>query len=155
MPFNPEQGIGKEEPKWKRALWALPLLALLYTATKTMGITIRLTSIENLGEDLQRAGGIMLDGGQSLPVIDKFVGVRPVDKLLRYYAAIFTPMISGIDATAQAQGLLFLADLIPLQAIWTVESVRRGNFLTASHLLQVSFLGILFDYVLTEVVPQS
>ena len=135
MPFNPEQGIGKEEPKWKRALWGLPLLALLYTARKTMGVTSRLTSIENLGEDLQRVGGILLDEGQVLPVIEKFVGIGTVDKLLRFYAAIFTPMISGIDVAAHAQGLLFLADLVPLQAIWTVESIRRGNFLTASHLL--------------------
>lgn len=137
MPFNPNQGIGREEAKWKRALWALPLLGVLYITTQTMGIAVQLPSIIGVVSNLNTTGGIILENGQHIPVISKFIGVKAVDKFVRIYVAIFTPMLDSFDNAAHAQGLLFLADLIPLQAIWAVESIRRGNFLTAAHVLYV------------------
>jgi hypothetical protein len=130
MPYNPEQGIGKHEKKWVRALYALPILAFLYGAQKTMAPTLDgIPKVE---------GGISstLDlGGQVVPLCLKYTGHKAVDDFLALYAGIFTPSIGGQDPASRMQMIAFLADIVPVQVILLIEGVRRGNFTTVAHLL--------------------
>lgn len=130
MPWDPEAGIGKKEKKWVRALYALPLLAIVYGCHRTMGETVK-----NLVPLTAAPGLLNLGNGVVTTWATKFFGIAAVDKILSKYVALFTPAIGGFDVAGRMHAIAFLGDLIPLQTIWMIESIRRGNFLTASHLL--------------------
>jgi hypothetical protein len=130
MPWNPEAGVGKKEKKWVRALYALPLLAIVYGCHRTMGETIK-----NLISLTAEPGFVNLGNGVVASWAKKFFGIAAVDNILAKYVALFTPAIGGFDVAGRMQAIAFLGDLIPIQTIWMIESIRRGNFATASHLL--------------------
>jgi hypothetical protein len=116
MPWNPEVGVGKHENKLARAAYALPLLFVAYGCWKTMGAEM---------------GKAML--GQAAET--RFFGIRAIDSVLSQAVAAFTPFLDGKDVASRMQMFSFLADIVPIQAIWLIESIRRGNFTTAAHLL--------------------
>jgi hypothetical protein len=133
MPWDPETGVGKKEKKWVRALYALPILAVVYGAQKTMGVTL-----EHVIEMLKAgaAGGkIDLGNGLIVPLHNQYFGVKGLDGFISAFVTFFTPIIGNFDPISRMHGLAFLGDLIPLQTIWLVEGVRRGNFTTVAHLL--------------------
>jgi hypothetical protein len=133
MPWDPEVGVGKTEKKWVRALYALPLLVVVYGCSKTMGPTAG-QLIPLVGPSIKR-GALHLVPGQATPILSEFFGLKWIDRWLGVYVSVFTPSISGLDPVGRVQGIAFLADLIPIQAIWMIEGIRRGNFTTAAHLL--------------------
>ncbi|OBT70177.1 hypothetical protein VE03_00332 [Pseudogymnoascus sp. 23342-1-I1] len=142
MPWDPETGIGKHESKLLRALYALPLLAILYCCANTMGAA--LGPVLPLLEVGSRAGEVVLGDGQVVPLVTRYIGLKSVDDFISVFVAAFTPSIGGQDPASRMQMISLLADLIPIHAIWTIESVRRGNFLTASHLLPTIF-GVFYQ----------
>lgn len=133
MSWDPESGTGKHESKLLRALYALPLLAILYCCSKTMGSA--LGPVLPLLESASRAGEIALGDGRVVPLFTRYFGLKSIDDIVAVYVAAFTPSIGGQDPASRMQMITFLGDLIPIQAIWMIEGARRGNFLTASHLL--------------------
>lgn len=133
MPWDPESGIGKHESKLFRAVYALPLLAILYGCSKTMGPA--LGPGLPLLESASRAGEIALGNGQVVPLLTRYFGLKSLDDFIGVFVAAFTPSIGGQDPASRMQMISLLGDLIPIQAIWMIEGARRGNFLTASHLL--------------------
>ena len=133
MPWDPKSGMGHKEKRWKRALAALPLLGTIYACSQTMGATME--HISPLLSIVPKLGEVVMGNGKLASVVTKYYGVGWLDKMLSVCVAAFTPSIGGFDAAHRLQMIGFLADLLPLQAIWTIESIRRGNFLTASHLL--------------------
>lgn len=130
MTWDPESGVGKKEKKWKRALWALPLLSIFLGCQKTMGV-----SINQLGELVKNIGSLPLPDGTSVAVPTEYFGIKALDKIISVYVAFFTPSIGNLDPAGRFQSIAFLGDLIPFQAIWMIEGIRRGNFTTAAHLL--------------------
>jgi hypothetical protein len=133
MPYNPEMGVGKHESKLVRALYALPLLGILYGAHQTLGVTAA-AAIPALGK-ASKIGELALGNGEVASLLTSYFGHESTDKFFAAYVAFFTPAIGGFDVTGRMQSLAFLGDLIPIQAIWMIESYRRGNTLTAAHLL--------------------
>lgn len=133
MHWDPESGIGKHESKLLRALYALPLLAILYGCAKTMGPALGPALPLLKGATI--AGEVALGDGQVVPLFTRYFGLKGLDDFIAIYVAAFTPSIGGQDPASRMQMISLLGDLIPIQAIWMIESVRRGNFLTASHLL--------------------
>lgn len=133
MPWDPETGIGKHENKLIRALYALPLLFFFFACTKTMGPTLAVAA-QSLGS-AREFRELVLDNAQVVPLRASFFGIESIDNFIAVYVAVFTPSIGGQDPASRMQMITFLADLIPIQAIWMIEGVRRGNFLTAAHLL--------------------
>jgi hypothetical protein len=133
MPWNPESGIGKHEKKWVRSLYALPLLGVLYACHRTMGASLAQT-FGHLAT-AKATGMINLDDGNAIPLLTKYSGVKSFDDFVSIFVAVFTPSIGGLDPESRSQMIAFLGDLVPFQAIWMVEGIRRGNFMTAAHLL--------------------
>jgi hypothetical protein len=133
MPWNPDSGVGKHENKLVRALYALPLLFILYGAGQTMGRTAQ-SFLPPLIKGSQ-IGELALGAGEVVPLCKRFFGIKGLDDFILIYVAFFTPSIGGFDTSGRMQAIAFLGDLIPMQAIWMIESVRRGNFTTAAHLL--------------------
>lgn len=142
MPWSEERGVGKKENKWKRALYALPLLGATYGCSQTMGATT--TQLRNFFGMTQKIGEIAMGNGKLASVVTKFYGIGWLDHMLSLFVAAFTPSIGGFDAAHRLQTIGFLADLVPLQAIWTIESIRRGNSLTAANLLPTVY-GLLYQ----------
>lgn len=133
MPWDPEKGLGKHEKKWKRAMWALPLLLMLYVSKKTMGASI--VQLRPALRAALEAGKLTLENGETVSLATKFFGIAPLDKFLAKFVSIFTPALGNLDIVGRMQMIAFLADFIPLQGIWMIEGIRRGNFITAAHLL--------------------
>lgn len=133
MTWDPNSGVGKNENKWVRALYALPLLFILYGCSQTMGPSIgrAVPSITNAA----KAGALDLEDGEIVLLCRSVFGIQSLDKLISVYVAAFTPCIGGFDSPSRMQMIAFLGDLIPMQAVWMIEGVRRGNFTTAAHLL--------------------
>lgn len=131
MAWNSELGAGKHEKKWVRALYALPLLLVLYGCQRTMGASMA----QVISQLIKKVGELPVSNGKAIPVWGKYFGLKTLDKIMSIYVAFFTPAIGNLDPAGRQQGIAFLADLIPFQAIWMIEGMRRGNFITAAHLL--------------------
>lgn len=82
-----------------------------------------------------KSGAVDLSNGEVASLCTKFFGIKSIDRFISMYVAAFTPYIGGFDAVSGMQMIAFLDDLVPLQAIWMIEGVRRGNFTSAAHLL--------------------
>ena len=80
-------------------------------------------------------GRIDLGKGVITSLCSRFSGINGLDKFLQKYVAFFTPAIGGFDPIGEMQTIAFLGDLVPIQTIWMIKNIRRGNFLTAAHLL--------------------
>ncbi|KAI9746304.1 MAG: hypothetical protein M1818_000015 [Claussenomyces sp. TS43310] len=141
--WDPEAGIGKEENKLVRALYALPILLMMYVCQRTMHAAVG-PILPTLGAAAE-SGQLALGNGAVVPIRKDFFGVASVDSLLAVFVGIFTPSIGGLDAASRMQMIAFLADLVPIQAVWTIESIRRGNFLTAAHILP-TVLGVWYQF---------
>lgn len=131
--WDPEAGTGNKPSKLLRALYALPILTLSYACVKTvhMSTAIHMPALEAAAA----SGQLVLDGGIAAPIRRTFYGITGLDKILSIFVAVFTPSIGGYDPSSRMQMIAFLADLAPLQAIWSIESIRRGNFLTVASVL--------------------
>ncbi|KAF8857859.1 monooxygenase [Acephala macrosclerotiorum] len=139
FPYDQEAGIGKKEKKWVRALYALPLLACVYGCQRTMW-----TVIPNLIPLAAEPGNVNLGNGIITSLASRFFGLAGLDSFVQNYVAIFTPSIGGFDPAGRMQAIAFLGDLMPIQTIWMIESIRRGNIATAAHLLPTIF-GVLYQ----------
>jgi len=129
MPWNTEVGVGKHEKIWIRMVRAMPLLFLLIVGKLTMGPV--LIQLKPMLAAAVKSGELDLGNGQTVPLLRSFFKVGFVDKVISTLVGVFTPTLQSIDQVSKLQVIAFGADLIPLQMIWLVESVRRGNFLTA------------------------
>lgn len=132
MPWDIKSGVGNHESLLKRAAYGLPLLAAAYGGRNTMGPIF--AQMSPLLQASAKTGETIIGGGLT-SVVTKFYGVGWLDKLLATLVTAFTPSLAGVDAAHRSQMITFLADLAPLQAIMTIESLRRGNSFTAAHLL--------------------
>lgn len=130
MPWNPEAGVGKHESKLIRALWALPILLVLYGVSQTMGPCFSSIDFGASGD-----GKLDLGNGVMVGLVQEYFGEPGVDKILSGIIAVFTPLLSGLDPIARLQWYGFGADLVSIQTIWFIEGIRRGNIFTAAHML--------------------
>ena len=128
MPWNTEVGVGKHEKIWIRILRALPLLALIVVAQWTLGSVA--AKIHPIMAEGIRSGQLKLEDDQVVPLVRSFYKVKFVDNILSTLVAAFTSTLIASDQVSRLQAIAFGADLVPIQIIWLVESVRRGNFLT-------------------------
>lgn len=144
MPVDSKLEVGNKEKKWLRALYALPILAFLYGASETMGPVA--TQLIEMVKTSHRMNGLALLPGQITPVVQRYFGIASVDRFVALYVSFFTPFIGRMDPVGRIQGIAFLADLVPLQAIWMIEGSRRGNSRTVAHLLYAIFFPDLCSF---------
>lgn len=133
MPWDPESGVGKKEKKWVRALYALPILAAVYGAQKTMGVTVE--QLIPIIKTSIAAGKIDLGAGLVVPLFKQYFGIKGLDQFVAIFVAFFTPIIGNFDIASRTHAIAFLGDIVSLQTIWLVEGIRRGNFTTVAHVL--------------------
>jgi hypothetical protein len=133
MPWNPEFGAEKHESRWKRAMYALPLLLILYGSYRTLGAVIGQLQPSIMAN--KELGKAVLDDDTVVFLCTKFFGIKYIDGFIAPYVSLWTPSIGNFDVAGRMQAIAFLGDLIPIQVIWMAEGVRRGNFVTAAHLL--------------------
>jgi hypothetical protein len=130
MPFNPTQGTGKKESRLLRALWALPILAMLALATKVMDPTASMQGIV----DIIKAGKITWNGGE-VTVIKSFYGIQAVDDAILPIVVVFSQWDMGFDVQSTWQTVTFLIDFAGMYAVFLMESARRANNITVFQLL--------------------
>jgi FAD binding domain len=122
MPFNPSQGIGKEESRWLRIVLALPLLVMAVAAFQIM-----------FGLVPYEEGFKILDSGvyrwkdHELKILDSFYRISFFDSQARPGVLVTTPSQVGADTGSWFQMFSFLADFGVWYAIMLIESARRAN----------------------------
>ncbi|CZR68336.1 related to hydroxylase [Phialocephala subalpina] len=132
MPFDPKAGIGQKESRKWRALYALPLLGLFYYGRYTLTTTLSLTA-PFISKALM-TGAIATSDGASVAIRSNFYGIGWLDKLVKRFVTVFTPSIGSLDQAQRLQMIGFMADLTPVQIIWSIEGLRRGNMMTLATL---------------------
>jgi hypothetical protein len=82
-------------------------------------------------------GGTKVDLGNGVvtSMSPRYFGIPGLDGFISMYAAFMTPALGGFDPVGRLQLMGFLADLVPLQVIWMVESARQGNVGTVAYSL--------------------
>ncbi|KFY39521.1 hypothetical protein V494_03954 [Pseudogymnoascus sp. VKM F-4513 (FW-928)] len=140
MPWNSEMGIGKHENRLIRALYALPILLVLYWFASTIGVTTDVV-VPALARASQ-LGQFPLSDGQVVSLRQRYFGLKGVDEFLSLYVASYTPALSGLDIASQMQTITLLGNMIPAFAIWMIESSRRGNFFSTTNILLTVFIAL-------------
>lgn len=101
-----------------RILFALPLLGLLFTAHLLLGSTVRhMPSLS--GNGAVSARNQTLEAQMSVFYCMEWVKLHS-----------FLPPINMLNYNEKLQIIGLMSDLAPLQIVWTIESLRRGNLLT-------------------------
>jgi hypothetical protein len=71
---------------------------------------------------------VSLPGGLEVPLRQVYTGLQPVDRILQSLVTVFLPVVANISRPEQSlQGLYFLASLLPIIAILTIEGYRPRN----------------------------
>ncbi|KAF2664645.1 FAD/NAD(P)-binding domain-containing protein [Microthyrium microscopicum] len=139
QPFNPSQGWSRHESKLKRAVLALPFLAMFFLANKVMTVANVVPMLTPMIQDQAVTWNMT-----SMPLRTKFYNVKPLDDIWVPINIFFTPALYGFDAICRTQTLSLLADYGIIVAIWAFESVRRANILTFAQIPGLfTFLGQL------------
>lgn len=125
-PFNPSQGEGLHESKIKRMVFALPLLGLLFAASRIMDANPAM-DWANAARD---SGVVELPTGGSVPILRTFYHLRGFDDFIALVNTFFFPSMYSIDPVSRRQVISFLTDGTVLLTIWMFESARRANMLT-------------------------
>jgi 2-polyprenyl-6-methoxyphenol hydroxylase-like FAD-dependent oxidoreductase len=125
QPFNPSQGEGKSESKLKRMLFALPLLAVMVTATKVMDAN----PVGSLCSAVRDSGVIELVN-EKVPIIRSFYQLKGFDDFLALVNTFFYPSMYGTIPAGRRQMVSFITDGAVLQTIWLIEAARRAAFFT-------------------------
>ncbi|CAG8052089.1 unnamed protein product [Penicillium salamii] len=87
---------------------------------------------------------ISLPGGVKVPLRQVYTGLQPIDRILQSLVTVFLPAVSNSSAPEQAlQSLYFLATMLPIIAILTVEGYRPRNRWTL--LASPALWGVLYQ----------
>ena len=146
MPFNPSQGVGKHENLLRRAIFALPLLAI------GIWCFIVLMSLLPLGllTEILESGRVRWDQDRSVSVIKTLFHIELLDQILRRAALIMVPSALMMDKPSNLQMLTFLTDSGLVYAIMLVEGARRANLFKPASLpfifglLSTHGIGVFF-----------
>jgi len=130
MPFNPHQGDGQQEWKLKRAVWAIPFLVMFYLAKRFLLLD---TLGPSVGQILESGKLPSSWGGEGVPVVTEFYGLKWLDDMLSPIVVFFTPSLMGVEAVSR-HAWVFLLEYGVMLAIWMIESARRANILTPMQL---------------------
>jgi hypothetical protein len=87
---------------------------------------------------------ILLPGGVEVPLRQVYTGFKPVDLVLQSLSTVFLPVVANFSKAEQPlQGLYFLASILPIIAILTVEGYRPRNKWTL--LASPALWGVLYQ----------
>ena len=141
MPFNPKQGLGREESKLYRAIGALPLLVM---ACWHYRIFKRLVPWKTLNATLL-AGEIKLGVSRPFyfPIFQKFYHIKFLDDFWRGATVLFAPSTLGYDPVSSWQMQSFLPDVGLVYSILLIESARRANKLTISQMYVTGLMPLI------------
>lgn len=133
MPWNSEMGLGKHENRFVRAIYALPILLVLYWFGSMVHVAA--DAVAPLLARASQTGEIPLSNGPVIPLLQRYFGLKSVDEFLSVYVALYTPALGGFDIVSQMRTIALLGDMIPIHAIWMIESSRRGNYFSTTNIL--------------------
>lgn len=125
MPFNPEQGLGKMENPFIRALTAFPLAALGIYHLRMLESAVPRQAIQSAIET-----GRLAIGASSFVLTNEFYKIFFLDNLWKKRVILFIPSMMSLDPASCWQLSTLFADVGTIYAIVLVESARRANMLT-------------------------
>jgi hypothetical protein len=94
MSPNDRPLVVKRESLFRRALWALPLLAIFIVAGKVLNIS--LSKWLPIVQKAAKSGWVEEISGK-VPLRMTFTGIQGLDSFMRGPVAFFTPTIAGLD----------------------------------------------------------
>lgn len=128
VPYKDEL-LSAPEPRGV-AKWYFIAFYLLIAGLVHYGMWIR-SADYGLGIQLQT----ILSSGEfsedpSFPLKHRYLGIKPIDNYLRFFAAAYMPGLNNWDQSFATLQMYFLGMLIQPIAVWSVEAFRKRNMLT-------------------------
>ncbi|KGO65541.1 Monooxygenase, FAD-binding [Penicillium italicum] len=101
---------------------------LAWLGYRQLSTAIRTNGTMGLVRQAIQNQSVPLPGGVEAPLRQVYTGLGPVDLILKVIVTIFLPAVSNFSTPEQPlQVLYFLASMMPITAIWTVEGFRPRN----------------------------
>ncbi|CAI7632633.1 unnamed protein product [Penicillium glandicola] len=101
---------------------------LAWLGYRQLGTALRANGTMGFIRQAIKSQSVLLPGGVEAPLRQVYTGIGPVDLILKVIATIFLPAITNFSTPEQPlQVLYFLASMLPIIAIWTVEGFRPRN----------------------------
>lgn len=133
MPFNPSQGLGKNESKARRAVKALPFLGITLLAVYFMW-GVALEPVIARAVDIFENGVVSEIGRPGfVQPLRTFTGIDFIDSRIMSLSACFASF-QFVDVIAHWQTFSFLTDLGIIYSIMLIEGARRINFPSVAYL---------------------
>lgn len=125
MPFNPQQGLGKLENLWVRAIIALPFLGVAAYHVHVLHHCLPRLPIRAAVD-----AGMIHFNTTSVTLMDHFYGIPWLDSVWKGIVPLFLPSIMGLNQASAWQMWIAFADFGTIYAIMLVESARRALVMT-------------------------
>ena len=130
MLMNPPPGMEKNGNKLRRAIMALPFLAMSIACFRVL---LQLVPFEEL-DRMVESRTILWGDSSSFRIWDKFYFVSILDNLARPATILFSPSTFAYDPVSWFQMFTFLADIGVVYAITLVESNRQASIMKITRL---------------------
>ena len=122
MPFNPEQGIGHEESRAKRAFKALPFLVIAAFSYFTLHKMVPMDQIQSITKQ-----GRLQHGDWSMEILPSLFGIPPLDAFARIGTVAFSPSWLGTDKILPWLWFTFGMDVGLIHTLLHLEANRAAN----------------------------
>ncbi|KAI1072004.1 hypothetical protein LB507_005135 [Fusarium sp. FIESC RH6] len=149
------------ESRLRRALYALPFLAITALMTRAFGMA------ESIGPVIEQRVQTSVFRAQegNVALIKNFYGVPGLDDIFNVVTAAFANLQFFFDKKAYWQSLVFLTDFAGMYAVIMVESFRPGNtflvakypmfFLLLSQIIAIGCTAPIFFFLAYVFAPEQ
>ncbi|KOS47250.1 hypothetical protein ACN38_g1738 [Penicillium nordicum] len=101
---------------------------LAWLGYRQLSTALRANGTMGLVRQAIKSHSVPLPGGVEAPLRQVYTGIGAVDLILKVIVTIFLPAVANFSTPEQPlQVLYFLASMMPIIAIWTVEGFRPRN----------------------------
>ncbi|KAJ5686680.1 hypothetical protein N7536_009299 [Penicillium majusculum] len=101
---------------------------LAWLGYRQLSTALRANGTMDLVRQAIKSQSVALPGGVEAPLRQVYTGLGAVDLILKVIVTIFLPAVANFSTPEQPlQVLYFLASMMPIIAIWTVEGFRPRN----------------------------
>lgn len=101
---------------------------LAWLGYRQLSTALRTNGTMGLVRQAIKSQSVALPGGVEAPLRQVYTGLGAVDLILKVIVTIFLPAVANFSTPEQPlQVLYFLASMMPIIAIWTVEGFRPRN----------------------------
>ncbi|KAK6711219.1 hypothetical protein SNK05_005645 [Fusarium graminearum] len=154
-----ERAVIPAESRFRRALYALPFLAITALMTRAFGMA---EPIGPVIEEMVKTS-VFTTSSATIPIIKGFYGIPVLDGIFNVVTVAFANLQFYFDEKAYWQSLVFLTDFAGMYAVVQLEAYRPGNtfivskypvvFLFVSQMIAIGCTAPIFFFLAYVFTP--